>query len=204
MSSPVIKGKVAWSGDNPGIYLQDEHGAWQSLAVYFRVVVSPFGAGAGTLILGAPREASGWPASQNLCLTTNEPLMRWLVDDFVSRFASFRDALGLRAMTYVVATTCQSQGDGKSFHEESMAGIGVSTSMRWESLSAPFAADVAPPQSSTGEHQMLSVFVGAKTGTIRVNDVALPGRVIERDFLGGRLSTAFLAFSETWITPSAA
>jgi len=26
--------------------------------------------------------------------------------------------------------------------------------------------------------------------------------VIERDFLGRRMSTAFLAFSETWITPA--
>ena len=63
MTSPVIPGSVVWSGDNPGIYLQNDNGEWQSLAVYFRVVTSPHGSGSGMVVLGAPRTASGWPAS---------------------------------------------------------------------------------------------------------------------------------------------
>ena len=203
MTSPVIPGTVVWSGDNPGIYLKDAQGEWQSLAVYFRVVTSPHGSGSGIVVLGAPREASGWPASQNLCISTNEPLLRWLVSDFVARFASFRGMAGLQAMTYVSATSSKTSGDGSSFHEETLEAAGVSASLRWEQLSTPFAADVPPAQSSTGAHRMLSVFVEAQTGSIRVNGTALPGSIIERDFLGRRMKTSFLAFCETWITPAA-
>lgn len=203
MTSPLIPGTVVWSGDNPGIYLKDDQGDWQSLAVYFRVVASPHGSGSGIVVLGAPREASGWPSSQNLCISTNEPLLRWLVSDFVARFASFRGMPGLQAMPYLAATASRTLGDGHGFHEETMEGAGVSASLRWERLSAPFAADVPPAQSSTGEHRMLSVFIEAQSGSIRVNGKSLAGSIVERDFLGRRMKTSFLAFCETWIAPAA-
>ncbi|MBC7608649.1 MAG: hypothetical protein H7228_03590 [Polaromonas sp.] len=199
--NPVNPGKVIWSGENPGIYLKDASGAWQSLSVYFRVVTSPFGPGTGVVVLGAPQVASGWPGTSNLCLSTNQALMRWLVSDFVSRFASFRDAPGLRSMAYLPATSCQTSGDGQTFHEEALQGDQLSVVLRWENLSEPFAVDVPPAMSATGEHQMYSVFVEAQSGSIKINGIALPGQVIERDFLGRRLNTAFLAFCESWIAP---
>jgi hypothetical protein len=61
---------------------------------------------------------------------------------------------------------------------------------------------VPPAMSATGEHQMYSVFIEARHGRISVDGQSLPGKVIIRDFLGGRMSTAFLAFSETWIKPA--
>ena len=203
MTSPVNPGAVVWSGDNPGIYLKDAQGNWQSLSVYFRVVTSPHGPGLGAIVLGAPYQTAGWPQVPNLCISTNEPLMRWLVSDFVSRFASFRDAAGLQAMAYVRAESTHSSAEGQAFHEEQLHGTGVSVAMRWEHLGTPFAVDVPPAMSSTGQHQMVSVFVEAQTGSIKVNGAALPGQVIVRDFLGGRMSTAFLAFCESWILPSA-
>ena len=204
MTSPVIPGSVVWSGDNPGIYLQDSNGQWLSLAVYFRVVASKHGSGSAIVVLGAPRTASGWPASNNLCISTNEPLMRWLVSDFVARFGAFRGMAGLQTMTYLPAISTATSGDGSSFHQETLEAAGVTASLRWEGLSTPFAADVPPAQSATGEHRMLSVFVETRTGSISVNGTPLPGRVIERDFLGRRMNTSFLAFCETWITPCAA
>jgi len=203
MTRPVNPGQVIWSGDNPGIYLKDEHDRWQSMAVHFRVVTSPLGAGSGIMVLGAPDTAAGWPAAPNLFVSTNEPLMRWLVTEFVSRFASFRAAAGLPAITHVPATATRTAGDGRTFHEEVVEAAGVTVAMRWEGLGAPFAVDVPPAQSSTGEHQMYSVFIEAAAGSILVDGRPLPGRVIIRDFLGGRMSTAFLAFSETWVRPPA-
>ena len=201
MASPVIPGNVVWSGDNPCIYLQDDNGEWQSLAVYFRIVTSKHGSGSGMVVLGAPRAASGWPASQNLCISTNEPLMRWLVSDFVARFGAFRGMPGLQSMTYLAATSASTGGDGSSYHAQTLEGANVSASMRWDGLATPFAADVPPAQSATGEHRMLSVFVPAQTGSISINNTPLPGKIIERDFLGLRMNTAFLAFCETWIAP---
>ena len=207
MTSPVNPGQVIWSGDNPGIYLKDAQGQWQALAVYFRVITSPHGAGCGMLVLGEPFSARGWPQATNLVVSNNEPLMRWLVADYVSRFASFRGATGLGAMSYLQADSMRTEGQGteshgKTFHQEHMHAAGVRVTMRWDDLAPPFAVDVPPAMSATGEHQMYSVFVEARRGAILVNDQPLPGQVIIRDFLGGRMSTAFLAFSETWIKPA--
>jgi hypothetical protein len=202
MVSPVNPGSVEWSGENPGIYLKNEQGAWQSLAVYFRVVASPHGVGSGAIVLGAPATASGYPAAPNVCISNNEPLMRWLVDKFVSRFASFRDTPGLASMSHLAADAFETSGDGRSFHQESLRAKDTSIVLRWERLKPPFAVDVPPAMSATGSHQMYSVFVEAEDGSITLDGRSLDGRVIQRDFLGRRMSTAFLAFSETWVTPA--
>jgi len=201
--SPVNPGKVEWSGENPGIYLKDEEGRWQTLCVYFRVVTSPHGPGIGTVLIGAPSTGAGFPEAPNLCLSNNETLLRWLVDDFVSKFASFRDCDGLRAMTYRAADRFATTGDGRTFHQEQVTGGNVDVTLRWQSLAPPFAVDVSPAMSATGAHQMYSVFVEAADGSIALNGRRLPGKVILRDFLDRRMSTAFLAFSETWIKPAA-
>lgn len=204
MNSPVNPGHVEWSGENPGIYLKDESGAWQALAVYFRVVASPYGLGTGAIVLGSPASDTGFPSAPNLCLSNNEPLMRWLVAHFVSRFASFRGAAALSAMSYLPASSFETTGDGRTYHQEALRGDRLSVALRWEQLSAPFAVDVPPSMSATGKHQMYSVFVEAATGAIEVNGKRLPGGVVQRDFLDRRMSTAFLAFSETWLTPPSA
>ena len=104
-------------------------------------------------------------------------------------------------MSYPRASGFETTGDARTFHQETLRGDRLSVSLRWEQLSAPFAVDVPPAMSATGKHQMYSVFIEAATGTIEVNGTRLPGHVIQRDFLDRRMSTAFLAFSETWITP---
>lgn len=202
MNSPVNSGHVEWSGENPGIYLKDDSGAWQALAVYFRVVASPHGPGTGAIVLGSPASNAGLPNAPNLCISNNEPLMRWLVTQFVSRFASFRGAAALSAMSYVRGSSFETAGDGRTYHQETLRGDRVSIALRWEQLGVPFAVDVRPSMSATGKHQMYSVFVEAATGAIEVNGKRLPGRVVQRDFLDRRMSTAFLAFSETWLTPA--
>ena len=199
MTSPVNPGKVEWSGENPGIYLKDASGAWTALAVYFRVVTSPHGMGIGAVVLGAPGTASGYPTASNVCISSNEPLMRWLVEKFVSRFASFRGMGGLSAMTYQPLTAHETTGDGRTFHQETLRSRDVSLVMRWDDLGPPFAVDVQPNMSATGEHEMYSVFVEARRGAITLNGQKLPGEIIQRDFLDRRMSTAFLAFSETWL-----
>jgi len=203
MTSPVNPGQVEWSGENPGIYLKDATGAWSALAVYFRVVTSPLGMGIGSIVLGAPATGSGYPAANNVCISNNEPLMRWLIENFVSRFASFRGMAGLQAMTYQALTDYETSGDGRTFHQEALRSREVSIVMRWDDLAAPFAVDVQPAMSATGQHEMYSVFVEARRGIVTVNGSVKAGEVIQRDFLDRRMSTAFLAFSETWLKPAA-
>jgi len=169
--------------------------------VFFRVVTSPHGRGTWLLVLGEPDKAAGYPAAMNFCITDNTPLLQYLVAGYVSKFASFRSAAALAHMTYHDVAFAQTRGDARQLYEETMRSEGIEATLRWEDLAAPFAVDVPPAMSATGAHQMYSVFLEAKRGTIVVNGKLLPGNIIERDFLGRRMSTAFLAFCETWVTP---
>jgi len=200
----INPGDVIWSGENPGIYLKDDERPqlpWGTLSLFFRIVLSPHGAGRAMLVLGAPDVVAGYPQVANFCITDNLPMARYLADEFVTQFGAFRNMPALQGMSWHTMTDCATQTDGKTMHSETLRAPGIEASMNWHSLHAPFAADVAPAVSATGAHQMYSVFRGADRGNVVVNGKPLPGRAVERDFLGGRLSSAFLAFAESWVAP---
>jgi hypothetical protein len=46
---------------------------------------------------------------------------------------------------------------------------------------------------------MPSLFVGCDVATVTVNGRRRPGTPVPREIAGHRISTAMLAFSETWI-----
>ena len=73
--------------------------------------------------------------------------------------------------------------------------------MIWRDMGPPLPVEVTVENSATQEHEMYSVFLEAKAAEIVVNGTPLPGKVQDRQFFGRTMSTAFLAFSETWVTP---
>ncbi len=202
--SVINPGALSWSGENPGIYLKHPDrvdGPWTSLSLYFKVVISPFGRGRGILVLGAPDTAAGYPDAPNLCIADNLPLMRYLLREFVPHFGAFRNVPALPHVSLYQANGGGSDTGEPSRWGETLTADGVELTLNWFGLQQPFAADVGPDLSATGRHQMYSVFQGADRGEVLLNGKALPGVVIERDFLGGRLNSAFLAFAESWVEP---
>lgn len=201
--NPRNPGKVEWSGDNPGIYLkEDADGDWSSLGIFFRVTLSPHGAGTTMIVLEKPHDALGLPEANNICLTDNRALTRYLIDDYMSKFPSFRGSKGLGAMTYRNIDEARLSGDLRESRTETVrSGHDLEVSMTWSQLGEPFAAEVAVEASATGEHEMYSVFIEAKCAEISVNGNSFSGSVASRIFLGKQMSTAFLAISETWLTP---
>lgn len=200
---PVNPGTVDWSGDNPGIYLKESpDGDFTSLALFFRIVLSPFGRGHAMVVLGAPNEAKGWPAAPNFCLADNEPLARYLIDNFVVKFPTFKGRAGLGAMTRLGLTRVSKGGDLKSRYTETAAGEGIVASMIWKDLGPPVAIEVTPKHAVTGAHDMYSVFLEAKDAEITVNGRRLEGRPVDRPLFGRTIRSAFLAFSETWVKPA--
>ncbi len=199
---PVNPGKVEWSGDNPGIYLkEDPDGDWSTLGIFFRVALSPHGHGCTMIVLEKPDELLGYPDANNICLTDNDELTEYLIRDYMSKFPSFRGRKGFEAMARMPIDHVTSRGDLRESRTESVISKEVELVMSWQQLGEPFAAEVAVEASATGEHEMYSVFIEAKEATITVNGVQSPGKVVSRNFLGRRMSTAFLALSETWLTP---
>jgi len=199
---PVNPGVVAWAGDNPGIYLRETpEGPWTGLGIFFRVLYSGYGQGLAMIVLGNPDREQGYPETSNVCITTNPDLTRYLVDEFVSRFPSFQDQPGLKGMTWLTAESHSSSGDMKSTWTETMTASGCEAQMRWGSLGDPFAVEACPENSATGAHDMYSVFLEAKSASVWINGEPLSGGVCERLFFGREMSTAFLAVSETWVSP---
>ena len=201
-NKPRNSGIVEWSGENPGIYLkEDPDGDWSALGIFFRVVLSPHGAGTTMIVLEKPNESASFPDANNICLTDNEELTEYLIRDYMSKFPSFRGKMGLQSMSHRAIDLVTTKGDLREFRSESVISGDLEVVMTWRDLQVPFAAEVAVEASATGEHEMYSVFIEAKSAEISVNGRHFPGQITTRNFLGGEMSTAFLAISETWLTP---
>ena len=199
--SPINTGRVEWSGENPGIYLRDEpEGPWITLAVFGRIAVSPHGRGHFLLLLEKPDEAKGMPDVANVLMTDNDAMMDYILRDFVSKFPTFKGRAGLMAMTRLPVENVSASGDTHTTYQETVTGGGVEIALTWRELGLPFAVDVGEDQSATGEHQMYSLFVEAGSAEIAVNGRVLKGNVYPRQFFGRPMSSAFLAFSETWLS----
>jgi hypothetical protein len=191
---------VDWSGENPGMYLKEEpDGPFVTLVSFFRVVVSPYGRGQALVLLESPLLDTSLPEALNVCVTDNDALARWLVAEFLSHFGAFRGATALASMRYVPLTGSQASGDPRAAYVEWVQGDGVEATLSWEELGPPFMVRLPPPQSATGRHELWSLFVDAGRVSARVNGRDLRGHPVPRDFAGRSSSTAFLAFSETWI-----
>lgn len=200
--APFPPGKVIWSGENPGMYLKEsENGPFTGLASFFRVVYSPHGKGVGVVLLEAPDAAQSTDDALNVCLTDNETLARWLVAHFVSSFGAFRGKPGLEAMEYRSLYSAMTENDLPRTHREQLTGSGLEVELTWSGLSEPYMVAMPVDKSATGRHEMFSLFVDAGEAVATINGRHLRGRSMGRDFAGRRATTAFLAFSETWVEP---
>ena len=200
----INPGQVDWSGENPGIYLKNNaaDSEYSVLSLFFRVALSPYGRGNAAIVLAAPDEARGWPEATNFIITDNQRLMRWIVEAWVAKMPTFIGKAGLGAMTWLnLESVHKNPGDLKSEYRETLRGSGVTLEMIWQDMGPPIPIEVTKENSVTKAHEMYSVFLEAKSAQIVINGTALPGSVQSRQFFDRTMSTAFLAFSETWVTP---
>ena len=199
---PVNPGHVEWSGDKPGIYLkQNPDGLFTTLSLLFRVVLSLHGRGTAMLVLGDPDQPCGWPQARNICITDNQALARYLIDAFVANMPAFRGLPGLPHARFLPLTSARSVGDTASRYTEVVQSDGLVADMAWQDIGAPFAVEARQDQSSTGTHEMVSIFMPAGSAQVTVAGQVLAGQATEQQMFGRTISTAFLALSETWIRP---
>jgi hypothetical protein len=197
--TPTIGVPVAWSGENPGIYLKErEDGPWTSLATFFRVVVSPHGRGHAAVVMLDPT-GTGTADRPNFCVTDNEPLARYLIDDFVVHFGAFKGNPALATLPLLPAAVWRSEGDARSTWREIVQGPDLDVTLEWSGLGDTFLAAVPPAHTPTGAHDLYTVFVTASGARIVVNGVEGGGQPIPRLSFGRPGASAFLAFSETWV-----
>ena len=193
-------GTVDWSGENPGISLKEKlDGPFVTLASFFRVVLSPFGRGHALVLLQSPQEAKPAADRGNWCFHDNEKLARYLVGDFVSHFGAWKGLPGLAGLQYRRLDSVTADGDAASRYSATVKAGDVTVAMTWSRLGKPFCFALPPDKSATGKHHMPSLFVSADEAVVTVNGRRLPGQPAPREFAGHEITTAMLAFSETWI-----
>lgn len=197
MADPILfPGTVEWSGENPGISLKtDPGGPFTTLASFFRVVLSPHGAGHALVLLRAPGDAAG----DNVCYTDNPALARYLVAGYVAHFGAYKNMPGLAGLKYTEINGVQASGDPATSYSETVTAKETVVRLTWSGLGKPFCFALPPALSATGQHYMPSLFIGCDTATINVNGETLPGKPEPRTMAGHAISTAMLAFSETWV-----
>ena len=198
MADPTnFAGTVEWSGENPGISLKETaDGPFVTLASFFRVVLSPHGPGHALVLLQSPQNAS---APGNVCFHDNEKLARYLVSDFVSNFGAWKGLPGLQGLNYRRLDSVAASGDPASDYSETVKAGDTTVVLNWSGLGKSFCFALPPDKSATGQHWMPSLFVPCSSATVNVNGKTLPGKPVPREIAGHKLTTAMLAFSETWI-----
>ena len=202
-NNPIHSGSVAWTGENPGIYLKNEQdGPWTGLMTFFRITWSEHGRGHGVLVLDEPNIEKSLPDVENFCITDNEPLAKYLVNEFFANFASFKISPGLKSIQYLPLTEVYREGDTRSNYSEVVKSEDHEVRMTWKEIGAPYAVDMPAEMGPTKVHEMYSLFLDAGNAEVLVNGRPLKGLVVERDFAHTKKPTAFLAFSETWIDNS--
>lgn len=192
--------QVDWSGENPGMYLKETpDGPFVTLISFFRVVTSPHGKGHAAFMLLDPHGDGRNPERPNVCLTDNEPLAAYLKEGFVSYFGAFKGVKGLSNVQMKPGWDFVAGGDGRTSHTEWFRSAIGQVNLAWNELSAPFMVELMKEKSATGKHEMFSLFLDAPSVTATINGKPVAGKSVPRDFLGRKSTTAFLAFSETWI-----
>jgi hypothetical protein len=198
--NPINPGVVDWSGENPGMYLKESpDGPFVTLISFFRVVRSPHGRGHAAFLLQDPQGSGQSIARPNLCLTDNEPLARYLKEGFVKCFGAFRGAAGLESCRFEKGADFVAVGDALTSYTERFRGPMGEVSLTWEGLSDAFMVELPKAQSATGQHDLFSLFVTASAVRVSIGGRGVAGRPVPRDMAGKPTSTAFLAFSETWV-----
>ena len=198
---PINPGAIDWSGENPGMYLKDKaDGPFVSLISYFRVVHSQHGKGHAAFMLLDPYGDGRNASRPNVCLTDNEPLAEYVKKGFVSFFGAFKGASGLGTVQMKPAWDFTAGGDGRTVHTEWFRSAIGQVQLSWNQLGAPFLVELDKERSATGKHEMISLFVDSRACGATINGNLVQGKAFPREFAGKKdSSTAFLAFSETWI-----
>ncbi|MCL6285422.1 hypothetical protein M3P21_17985 [Ruegeria sp. 2012CJ41-6] len=202
LNEPITPGTVDWTGENPGILLKDDAGNFSAMALFFRVAWSPVGQGQVLLLYGSPDQVAGPSEAPNVILSDNPDLTAFLKTNFISKLAAFAGAPGFATLPEIGAQAVRTSGDPMSHrYTETIAGPGLTVELVWEGFEKPRALELSPHEVASGEQNMFSLLVPARSAQIIVNGRALPGTLGTRVQAGYETTTAFLYFSETWIIP---
>lgn len=188
----VKVGKAYISGENPAIRLFDKPGGILLTYVSFwRVVWSPVGAGHVCYVTTGDGKSAG---DLRIAIVDNQKLFEYLTHQILGSF----NRPYLDQPFTVVQGTFKSSGDALKEWKEVCRSAQYTVELTWRDFSEPFQLDI-PTGGAQNPFGITSLIIPAKTADVMINGKRAAGRVYPQMRGSTRSSSAFLAFSESWV-----
>ena len=198
-------GRVYLTGENPVIRLLDKPGgAVLTFASYWRIVWSPVGPGHVCYLTTGDGKS---PADLRVALTDNRQLYDYITENIMAPVLD-KDIAG-RPYAPVAATfddpgrgtfVSNAAGDRNTMTERRITARSnkYTVVLVWHDFGEPFQLDT-PVGGAANPFGVTSLFIPAKTATVLINNKRAAGNVYPQMRGPAQSSSAFLAFSESWV-----
>ncbi|PKO14379.1 MAG: hypothetical protein CVU39_15200 [Chloroflexi bacterium HGW-Chloroflexi-10] len=198
-----VRRPIFVSGENPALTLYTpETDNLTAIASYWQCELSPWGIGQVLILWLEKQNAATNEAGLGRIYTDNPPLARGLVQTLVQYFPEFQN-IPMAEFSYMDAVL-QHEFDGKVYRAASRAGD-MRIEIEWHK---PLdQKQIVWPGFPTGPaaFDLMTIICPCETAQVLVNGRPLDGEVrLSQTAEGVTGSSAFLAFSETWIGPFSA
>ena len=191
MASGSDPNEIRLTGENPIMLLRPDGSEDETTrASFWRILLSPAGPGHVLFLRSELTEDETMIFSDNIALT------RWLQREIVTRRPDFADE-----SIPVIPSTNEKDGDLRSFWTERVSSSEHDISLTWYDLQEPFMVHSEPGEVANRVHGIYSLFIPARSAQLEMNGMVASGKPYEREQYGRQSSSAFLAFSETWVRP---
>jgi len=196
----VKVGKVYVTGENPGIRLLDKEGGQVLTGVsYWRIIWSPSGPGHVCYVTTGDGKS---PGDLRIAFTDNRKLYDFLTQEIM---AVLDRSIPQRPFMIVTARfddpgqgTFSDSGDTMKERKVSLRSDRYKVELIWRDFYSPFQLDT-PAGGSPNPFGVTSLFIPAKSADVIINGKKAGGNVYPQKRGPAQSSSAFLAFSESWV-----
>ena len=181
--------RLILTGENPFIRLSEsEGGAVVTHASFWRILVSPAGAG-HVLYLKSELTQDGWKIYSD-----NIAMARWLQQTVQGML---NDELANLAIP-VIDATFDRTGDVRDFWTERAVSHDEEIALTWHDIGEPLLIHTHPGPRPASKYGVCTVLMPALGARVTINGVQAKGRPFPTQRDGRPFSTCALAFSESW------
>ncbi len=189
-------GRVLIAGENHILRLQTQPGGPDAALVnHFRLRLSPHGPGHAVFVLADPNAAD----PRNACYTDNPALAGWLLHWYLGGSPLYRDLKGLVDLPIVTAGGFTYVDELPRRWTETVRAGNVTIRAVWNDLATPFHVERLAQPGEQDAMDVFSVLLSASTATLLIGDERIPGVVFPRQVGDQPITSAFLAFAESWV-----
>ena len=189
-------GRVLIAGENHILRLQalpDSSDA--ALVNHFRLRLSPHGPGHAVFVLADPDAAD----PRNACYTDNPALANWLLDWYLGGSPLYRDLKGLIELPIVTAGSFTFVDELPRRWTETVRAGDATIRAVWKDLAAPFQVERHGQPDEPDAIDVFSVLRSASDASLEIDGQGVPGVVFPRQVGRQPITSAFLAFAESWV-----